>query len=120
MPTEVIGFSGIGIINGCGVPCGSWGLVPGLLQEKPVFLTFEPSLQPLFLLFFVYFPLSVPGSFLGYLTNRLLYSHRPPPHTTDNLALTSNGSLTETFRSFLPEILTLVTSLGTMSAVFCE
>jgi hypothetical protein len=34
------------IIDGCGPPCGSWELNSRTLEEQPVFLTSEPSLQP--------------------------------------------------------------------------
>ena len=37
---------GTGIINNCKMPCGSWESNPGL-QEQPVFLTSELSLQTL-------------------------------------------------------------------------
>ena len=37
----------ISIIDGCELPCGCWDLNPGLLEEQPVLLTSEPTLQPL-------------------------------------------------------------------------
>ena len=35
------------ITDGCESPCGCWDLNPGPLEEQPVLLTAEPSLQPL-------------------------------------------------------------------------
>jgi hypothetical protein len=35
------------IIDGCGPPCGCWELNLGPLKDQIVFLTAEPSLQPL-------------------------------------------------------------------------
>ena len=37
---------GTGVIDGCETPCGCWELNLGPLQEQPVLLTAEPSLQP--------------------------------------------------------------------------
>jgi hypothetical protein len=34
------------ITNGCELPCGCWELNSGPLEEQPVLLTTEPSLQP--------------------------------------------------------------------------
>ena len=34
------------IIDGCEPPCGCWELNSGPLEEQPVLLTSEPSLQP--------------------------------------------------------------------------
>ena len=34
------------IADGCGPPCGYWGLNSGPLEEQTVLLTTEPSLQP--------------------------------------------------------------------------
>jgi hypothetical protein len=34
------------IIDGCKPPCGCWELNSGPLEEQPVLLTAEPSLQP--------------------------------------------------------------------------
>jgi hypothetical protein len=34
------------VIGGCELPCGSWELNSGPLEEESVFLTTEPSLQP--------------------------------------------------------------------------
>lgn len=36
-----------GVTEGCELPCGCWELNPGPLQEQPVLLATEPSLQPL-------------------------------------------------------------------------
>jgi hypothetical protein len=33
-------------VDGCEPPCGCWELNPGPLEEQPVLLTPEPSLQP--------------------------------------------------------------------------
>jgi hypothetical protein len=38
--------SDIGVTNSCKLPCGCWELNPGPLEEQPVLLTTEPSLQP--------------------------------------------------------------------------
>jgi hypothetical protein len=35
------------IIDGCEPPCGCWELNSGPLEEQPVLLTTQPSLQPL-------------------------------------------------------------------------
>jgi hypothetical protein len=40
-------FLGTGDTDGCELPCGYQELKPGPLDELPVFLTTEPSLQPL-------------------------------------------------------------------------
>jgi hypothetical protein len=39
------------ITDGCGPPCGCWGLNSGPSEEQSVLLTTEPSLQPLVLAF---------------------------------------------------------------------
>ena len=39
------------ITDGCLPPCGCWELNSGLLEEQPVLLTTEPSLQPLHFIF---------------------------------------------------------------------
>lgn len=41
-----VGYSGTGIIDSCELSCGCWELIPGPLQEQPVFLIVEPFLQP--------------------------------------------------------------------------
>jgi hypothetical protein len=38
--------TGTGVADGCELPCGSWKLNLDLLEEQPVLLTNEPSLQP--------------------------------------------------------------------------
>ena len=38
---------GTGVTSTCELPCGCWELNPGPLEEQPVLLTAEPSLQPL-------------------------------------------------------------------------
>ena len=43
-----VGSPGTRVTNSCELPCGCWELNPGPLQEQQVFLTTEPSLQPLF------------------------------------------------------------------------
>lgn len=43
---KVVRFPGNRIANSCEVPCGCWVLNPGPLEEQPVVLTTEPSLQP--------------------------------------------------------------------------
>lgn len=43
---EGIGFPETSVRDGCGPPHGCWELNQGPLQEKQVFLTAEPSLQP--------------------------------------------------------------------------
>ncbi|KAL6074356.1 hypothetical protein STEG23_012106, partial [Scotinomys teguina] len=37
---------GTGVTDSCELPCGFWDLNPGPLEEQPVLLTAEPSLQP--------------------------------------------------------------------------
>ena len=36
---------GTGVTDGCEPPCGCWELNPGPIEEKPVLLATEPSLQ---------------------------------------------------------------------------
>ena len=36
-----------GVPDGSELPCGYWELDPGPLEEQPMLLTTEPSLQPL-------------------------------------------------------------------------
>ena len=45
------------IINGCELPCGCWELNLGRLEEQPMFLTAELSLQPhvITLIYLIYF-----------------------------------------------------------------
>ena len=47
VPKESIRYPGTGVRDGCGPPCGHWEANPGPLEEQPVPLTTEPSLQPL-------------------------------------------------------------------------
>jgi len=42
---------GTGVTDSCELTCGCWELKPGPLEEQPVLLTSEPSLQPPHLLF---------------------------------------------------------------------
>ena len=43
--------TGIGVTDSCELPCGFWELNPSPLEEQPVLLTAEPSLQPSILSF---------------------------------------------------------------------
>ena len=43
---EGFGSSGMGVTDSCELPYGCWELNPGPLEEQPVLLTNEPSLQP--------------------------------------------------------------------------
>jgi hypothetical protein len=45
-PEEDAGSSGTGVMNGCDPPCGCQEWNSGPLEEQPVLLTSEPSLQP--------------------------------------------------------------------------
>ena len=45
-PEEDIRSHGTEVKDNCQLPCGCWELNPGPLQEQPVLLTTEPSLQP--------------------------------------------------------------------------
>ena len=51
---EGIRSSGTGVTDSCELPCGCWGLNPGPLEEQPVVLTAEPSLQLDLNLFFFF------------------------------------------------------------------
>jgi len=42
----LIRFPGAGITDSCKLPCGCWDLNSNPLEEQPVVLTTEPSLQP--------------------------------------------------------------------------
>ena len=44
-PEDDFPFPETGVIDDCEPPCGSWELKPDLLEEQPVLLTTEPSLQ---------------------------------------------------------------------------
>jgi hypothetical protein len=48
---EAIRSLGAGVTDSCELPCGCWELSSVPLGEQPVFLTAEPSLQALILLF---------------------------------------------------------------------
>jgi hypothetical protein len=48
---EAVDSPGTGVTHGLEPPCGCWELNLGPLQEQPVLLTTEPSLQPL-----IFFP----------------------------------------------------------------
>ena len=43
---EGVQFPVIIVTDNCGLPHGSWYLILGPLEEQPVLLTSEPSLQP--------------------------------------------------------------------------
>ena len=43
---EGVRSPGTGVIDSCELSYGCWELNPGPLEEQPVFLTSEPSLQP--------------------------------------------------------------------------
>lgn len=45
---EGLGSPGTGVLDGCKPPCGHWGSNTCPLEEHPVLLTVELSLQPLF------------------------------------------------------------------------
>jgi hypothetical protein len=45
---KVVGFPGTGFTVSCELPCGCCELNPDPLEEQPVLLTTEPSLQPPF------------------------------------------------------------------------
>lgn len=44
--SEGITVLGTVITDGFELPCGCWELKPGPLEEQPLLLTTEPSLQP--------------------------------------------------------------------------
>lgn len=49
-PKECVRCPGARIISGCELPdCGSWEPKPSHIQEHPMLLMAEPSLQPQFL-----------------------------------------------------------------------
>jgi hypothetical protein len=43
---EGIRSPGTRVIDNCELPCGCWKLTLGPLEEQPVLLTIEPSVQP--------------------------------------------------------------------------
>ena len=43
---EGVESPGTGVTESCELPCGCWDLNPGPLEEQPVFLSAESSLQP--------------------------------------------------------------------------
>jgi hypothetical protein len=62
-----------GHIDDCEPPCGCWELNSGPLQEQPVFLTTEPSLQP-----------SLALLYLGWLLPEATHLYLgEPPHTNE-------------------------------------
>lgn len=46
--TKVSGSLGTGVTDSCEPPCGCWESISGPLEEQPLLLAAEPSLQPLF------------------------------------------------------------------------
>ena len=44
-PEEGVQLPRTGVTDGCELLCGCWETNPGPLQEQPLFLTAEPSLQ---------------------------------------------------------------------------
>ena len=44
---EDVRYPGTGVTDSCELPCGCWELNPGALEEQPVILATELSLQPL-------------------------------------------------------------------------
>lgn len=44
-PEEDVGFPGTGIVDSCELPCGCWELNLSPLEEQPVLLTVEQSLE---------------------------------------------------------------------------
>lgn len=46
-PVEGLGSHGTGIMGNCELSCTFWELKLGSMEEQPVLLTIEPSLQPL-------------------------------------------------------------------------
>jgi hypothetical protein len=46
MYAKYLGSSGTGVIDSYVLPCGYWKPNPDSLEEQPVLLTTEPSLQP--------------------------------------------------------------------------
>jgi hypothetical protein len=50
-PEEGVRSPGTGVTDGCEPPCGCWEFNSGRMEEQPVFLTVDPSLQFLQLFF---------------------------------------------------------------------
>lgn len=50
-PDKGFGSLGTGILSGLVLPCGFWESNLSSLEEQPVFLTAEPSVQPLDFIF---------------------------------------------------------------------
>lgn len=46
-PEEGARYPGTGLTDGCERPCESWESNFALMQEQPLFLSAEPTLQPL-------------------------------------------------------------------------
>jgi hypothetical protein len=65
-----------GVTDGCELLCACWESIQGPLQEQPVLLTTEPSLQPGWLLnLSFHFPSTESGTLL------VNFTPRPSPHT---------------------------------------
>jgi hypothetical protein len=47
------GFGSTGVTDSCELLCCCWGLDPGPLEEEPMFLNAEPSLQPRLVYFYI-------------------------------------------------------------------
>jgi hypothetical protein len=85
------------IIDCCEPPCGGWGLSLGPLEEQTVFLTAEPSLQPLVCLSLkktIFHSLSIP-----YLPIVLCVGWRPHGFIPDHISMSVVAVLAQfTFR----------------------
>lgn len=53
-PDKGFGSLGTGILSGLVLPCGFWESNLSSLEEQPVFLTAEPSVQPLDFIFNIF------------------------------------------------------------------
>ena len=92
------------ITDDCESPCGCWELNSGPLEEQPVLLTTEPSLQSLLLILYLIFPpvLSVLLKIYFYLICMYVYTHT---HTCVRMYDVSAVSYTSQKRaSDLPEL----------------
>jgi hypothetical protein len=52
---EGVRFPSTGVTDSCESPCGCWELNPDPLEEQPLLLTAEPSLQPPRLIYYCYY-----------------------------------------------------------------
>jgi hypothetical protein len=71
---EGMGSTRTGVSGSCELLCGYWELNPGSVEEHPVLLTTEPSLQPPPVHFLVMISFPLPFSFLS-LSPFLLLTH---------------------------------------------